>query len=219
MKELHRIIHDASKDIYTKLDVVVNDFWEWSKFQKHEYEWETEYDNWAIINTIFAELVETTEHSHWSRKTINNLLYSIARDHECTILINKLCEKPISFLFLAQEGLFYADIDVRWQLAHYLTKIHESYSEAEELIYKFSDDSDEYVRRRALLALGYIKSKYAEEKALMAWNTNLEYQRIAALEVLYQIKSKKLEHYLKLARNSDFKYLRFNAERIIQELG
>jgi len=217
MKEPHRIIHDSSKDIYTKLDELVNDFWEWSKSQKHEYEWETEYDNWTTIHTIFSELIETTGPSYWSQRTIHNLLYIIARDNECEILINKLCERPKSLLFLAQEGLFYPDLDVRWQLAHYLIKISEHYSEAEEIILKFTNDRDEYVRRRAMLALGYIKSQYAEEKAIIAWNTNLEYQRIAALEVLYQIKSKKLEHYLKLALHSEFEYVRSNAERIMNE--
>ncbi|NGZ77699.1 HEAT repeat domain-containing protein [Saccharibacillus alkalitolerans] len=219
MKERSGIIHDSSKDIYTKLDERVNDFWEWSKTQKPEYEWETEYESWAIVNFLFSELVETTEHSYWSRKTINNLLYMIARDHECGILINKLCERPKSLLFLAQEGLFHPDPEVRWQLAHYLTKISAQYSEAEEIIREFSEDHDEYVRRRAILALGYIKSKYAEERAVMAWNTNLEYQRIAALEVLYQMKSKELEQYLKLARNSEFEYVRSNAERITKQLG
>ncbi|OWA37714.1 hypothetical protein B9G55_06610 [Saccharibacillus sp. O16] len=208
---------DAS-DLYNELDEWVDDFWTWAKSQKQEYEWETDYEHWPRIYSVFSKLIETTEPSHWYRKTINNLLYLIARDHECTGLIHKVSEKPESLLFLAQEGLFYPDPDVRWQLAYCLTKISKSYPKAESIICTFCDDSDEYVRRRATLALGSIQSGYAEEKAIAAWKMNLEYQQIAALEVLKQIESKQLEHYVKLAANSEFKYVRSYAERIIEEV-
>jgi len=219
MEDLYRIIHDPSKDLYTQLDEQVDAFWEWSKSQKHEYEWETGYENWTLLYALFSKFIETTECSQWTQKTINNLLYLIARDNECGVLMNQLCEKPESLLFLAKEGLHDPDCDARWQLAHYLTQIVGSYPEAEEIICKFSDDQDEYVRRRATLALGTIKSKYAEEKAIIAWNTNWEYQRIAALEVFDQIESEKLEPYLKLALTSEFQYLRAHAEKIRSRIG
>jgi len=218
MDDIYRILNDPSKDIYTKLDEQANEFWDWSKSQKQIYEWETNYPNWHLLTTLFSHLVETTECTSWSQKTINNLLYLIARDNECEQLVDKLSETPLNFIFLAKEGLQYPDSNARWQLAHYLSELPETCLETGELIYNYFKDDDEYVRRRALLALGLINSKYSEQSALESWEINLEYQKIAALEVLYQIKSTYLEPYLQLALIDKHKFVRANAERIIEEL-
>ncbi|MFF2481252.1 HEAT repeat domain-containing protein [Paenibacillus sp. NPDC058071] len=203
MDDLYRIIHDPNKDIYQKLDEQVNEFWQWSKSVKHELEWEASYPNWTILNTIFDSLIGTTDHNEWDQRIINNLLFIIGRDNECELLIHKLTEFPVSFIFLAEKGISYPDRDTKWQLAHYLTEcISTHYSEAEQIIYRYYDDENEYVKRRALLALGIIKSNYAEKCALNSWNTGMEYQRIAALHVLEQLDS---PHYHRLQNYKDEK--------------
>lgn len=217
MIDPYEILHDTSIDIFSKIDMQVDVFWNWSKAQKQEYEWEANYPNWSLLTTLFTQIIDSTDFSTWSQRTINNLLYLIARDNECEILIDKLTEHSKAYVFLALEGLRFPDSDARWQLAHYLIKIVNNEPNAEDIILKYVGDHVEYVSRRAMLALGYIKSKYAEDFALKAWKTNLEYQKIAALEVLHQLDSKHLEQTLKEALNNDSEIVRQNAERIIQE--
>ncbi|MEC0174587.1 HEAT repeat domain-containing protein [Paenibacillus favisporus] len=189
MDDLYKIIHDPNKDIYQKLDEIVDTFWQWSKTIKHVFEWETRYQNWELLNTLFDKLIDTTTCYDWDQKTINNLLFIIGRDNECELLVSKLAEIPEYLLFLGQEGLSYPDADTKWQLAHYLSNIASIQLEAEEIILKYYEDQNEYVKRRALLALGIIKSRHAEQCALESWKTGMKYQKLAALEVLKQINS------------------------------
>jgi hypothetical protein len=192
MDDWYKVIHDPNKDIFVKLDEQVDAFWHWSKTIKHELEWEASYPSWELLNTIFNKLVDTTTCDEWDQKTINNLLFIIGRENECEILARKVAEFPESLLFLGKEGVSYPDRDTKWQLAHYLTNVASVKPEVEEIILKYYEDQDEYVKRRALLALGIIQSRYAEKCALESWKTGMKYQKLAALEVLKQINS---QHY------------------------
>ncbi|SLJ96938.1 MULTISPECIES: hypothetical protein [unclassified Paenibacillus] len=159
MEDLYLLIHDPSKDIYTKIDEIVDDFWIWSKKQKQVLEWETNYSNWSLLISLVFSLIETTEYTEWDQNTLNNLLYLIARDNECETIIDKLSERSSSFLFLAEEALRYSDNDARWQFAHYLIQVKDQETKVIELIKKYSEDYVEYVRRRALAALEIINCK------------------------------------------------------------
>ncbi|TYP73409.1 hypothetical protein BCM02_107393 [Paenibacillus methanolicus] len=77
MEDLYKIIHAPDKDVYQKLDEQVDAFWRWSKTVKQEFEWETMYPNWELLNTIFDKLIDTTSCIEWDQRTINNLLYVI----------------------------------------------------------------------------------------------------------------------------------------------
>lgn len=216
MEDIYRILHDPSKNIVTKIDEQIDEFWQWSKLQKQVLEWEASYPNWNLIYTLFSQLIESIEFTKRDQKTINNLLYIIARDNEDEELISILSEKPLCLIFLAKKGLMYQDDSARWQFAHYLSKIIDAFPEVEEIILKYSNDHVEYVRRRALLALGIINSKYAEEKAIEAWNTNLEYQKLAAIEVLQQVQSKQIRLVLHSGQTDRFLSVRSAVEEIIR---
>lgn len=189
MDDWYKIIQDPAKDIYQKLDEQVDDFWRWSKTIKHELEWEVSFPRWELLNTIFDTLIATTTNHTWEQRTVNNLLFIIGRDNESELLIRKITEYPESLLFLGKEGITYSDSDTKWQLVHYLTECFPTHFEVEEIIYRYYEDQNEYVKRRALLALGIIKSKYAEQCALESWRTGMKYQKLAALEVLIQLNS------------------------------
>ncbi|MDR9856194.1 hypothetical protein RJP21_21560 [Paenibacillus sp. VCA1] len=218
MNEYYRYIHDSTKSLEIKIDEQVDEFWQWSKTQKQVNEWEASYSEWSLINTLLDRLVRFTDFTQWDQRTINNILYLIARNNECETLIDTISENPACLIYLSREGLKYQDDNARWQLVHYLSKIIVEQPEAERLILMYCDDHIEYVRRRALLALGDIKSEHAEQKAIEAWSSNLEYQRIAALETLYQVESRELEKYLQLGLQDSFDYVRMNAERILKLL-
>ncbi|MGC5323876.1 HEAT repeat domain-containing protein [Brevibacillus sp. SYSU BS000544] len=189
MDDWYKIIHDPSKNIFQKLDEQVDTFWQWSKTIKHEFEWEVSFPNWELIYTIFDKLIETTSCRSWDHRTVNNLLFIIGRDNESELLIRKITDFPERLYFLGKEGIAYPDSDTKWQLANYLTKCLSTHADVEEIILKYYQDQNEYVKRRALLALGIINSKYAEQCAIESWNTGMKYQRLAALEVLKQLKS------------------------------
>ncbi|MDG0808061.1 hypothetical protein [Cohnella rhizosphaerae] len=153
MKDLYKIINDQSKSIFTKVDEQVDEFWKWSKNEKQSYEWEVSYPNWSLLTTLVITLLETTSYDQWDQRTINNLLYIIARDNECETIIEKLSERTNNYLFLAEEALKYSDNDARWQFAHYLIKVEDRKPEVRALLYKFSEDYVEYVRKRAVEAI------------------------------------------------------------------
>jgi HEAT repeat protein len=98
-----------------------------------------------------------------------------------------------------------------WQLSSDKTS-------AEALLLILVNDEDEYVSRRALLALGALKSLHAESLAEKAWLSGHEYQRIAALWVLKDIASSKLAEYVLLAGEDGRKYLVNNAREIQRNL-
>lgn len=157
MEDLYQVLHDQTKDIFTKVDEQVDDFWRWSKSEEQAMEWETHYPNWSLLITLTDTLFETTSYTEWDRRTINNLLYIIARDNECETIIDKLSERTDNYLSLAAEALRYSDDQARWQFAHYLIKVEERKLEAINLIHKFAVDYVEYVRRRAIGALDIIE--------------------------------------------------------------
>ncbi|MEK4356428.1 hypothetical protein NYE48_05115 [Paenibacillus sp. FSL M7-1455] len=129
MDSLYKNYTDPSKDIYLKLDDQTNAFWEWSKNQKQILEWETDYNDWNLIYALTQEIFDTTRYDDWEVRTINNLLYIIARDNECETIIEQLIGQPQSFISLSIEALRYPDSEARCQFAHYLSKIANQYIE------------------------------------------------------------------------------------------
>ncbi len=201
--------------IYALLKSTVCDFEKWSTAMKNELEWETQYPYWSTIKKIYQELIETTNFNEWDTETINNVLFLIARDNECEILASSLCDmNPECLYFLSKYALNYYDPDAKWQLAYYISKIYNRFPGAEEIILNYYNDSHEYVKRRALLSLGYINSKYAEQCALNSWESNLEYQKITALHTLYEINSPKLKIFLQKAEEDLSETVRTNANQI-----
>ena len=79
---------------------------------------------------------------------------------------------------------------------------------------RFVRDRDEYVSRRALLALGQLRSEKTEEYAERAWRTGHEYQRIAALWALKECGSAKLSDYLREAEADGREYVLHNAKAV-----
>jgi len=211
-------INDSFKSVEVKIDEQVDEFWQWSKNQKQIYEWEACYSEWGLIYRLFEQFVQSVNLTLLDQKTINNILFLVARDNDCERLIETLSRNPVCLIFFAKECLMYQDDSARWQFAHYLSKIYEDNPKVEDIILKYCNDHAEYVRRRALLSLSYINSKYTEEKAIEAWDSNVEYQKIAALEALYQVESQRLEGYLKLGLNDPFEHVRENSERIIYSI-
>jgi len=162
-------------------------------------EWESHYDQWPSITSAFTAFLDSGTPELWNALTVETLLYILARDNEMEILKEELITRPCHLLALAKVGLHSTEPDARWQLADALGRVELAASEVEPLLVQLFHDRDEYVSRRALLALARRRSKEAEALAFRAWNTEHEYHRMAALDTLFACKSPSLSSYLNLA--------------------
>jgi HEAT repeat protein len=180
-------------------------------------EWECDYEQWPRICTAFSAYLDTCAPQKWDDEIIELLLYILARDNEVEILKNELMSRPAHLMALAEAGIHSIEQDARWQLADALGGAELRADEVEPLLERFFNDEDEYVSRRALLALGRRRSPKAEVLAQRAWETGLEYQRIAALEVLSSLNSQTLSSYLVLAQQDGREYLASSASRILSK--
>ena len=122
-------------------------------------------------------------------------------------------------MVLATAALGSKDPDAKWQLADALGKWIPDAQDAEPLLERFFEDEHEYVRRRALIALGDRGSMRAEALAFRAWTTDEEYQRIAALGALRSINSAAFGQYLALALQDGREHLRNYAKKLLPTEG
>jgi HEAT repeat protein len=189
------------------LRAAVQRFKSWAeRYPTKHGEWEY-YEDWAEIETAFEACLDAWSPQDWTDEIVNLMLFSIARSSETERLINQLRTRPEQLLALARAGLHSEDPDARWQLAHAVGKWIPEAKEAEPLLERFFDDRDEYVSRRALIALGDRGSIRAEALALRAWETGHEYQRMAALGALRSINSAAFGRHLALALEDGREYL------------
>jgi HEAT repeat protein len=135
------------------------------------------------------------------------VLYILARDNEDGRIKEEIARRPSFLLALSRRALHSTEADARWQLADALGFVDAADAEVEPLLVQFYNDSDEYVSRRALLAIGNRRSDKAEALALRSWDTGLEYQQIAALHVLSHIGSAQFEVFRQMAERDPRQYL------------
>lgn len=160
-----------------------------------------EYPGWGAVYTTFAGFINRTEPGRWDDPTILDLLYIIARDHEAEYLVSLLLKTQPGGLFrLAEAAVGSGESDARWQLAAYLCETGEDRPRAEAILLAFVNNEDEYVSRRALLALAHLGSSHVSSLCARAWATGHEYQRIAALHAIQAASPQELPKYLELAK-------------------
>ncbi|GMX65510.1 hypothetical protein Elgi_47810 [Paenibacillus elgii] len=201
--------------IFEELKIEVSNFLNWSKsFEHDENEWERGYPHWFRVYALIGKLLSSYKFIELTPEVKENIFYLLAKDNEVEEIAALLSEYPDYIISLAKEGLDYHDYEARWQLAHYIWKYGQTYPEVEEILIRYYKDRDEYVSRRALLAIGNMKSGHAEQFALESWNTGLEYQRIAALHVLDEINSTKIDDILNEGEKGRYETIRSNVKTI-----
>ena len=167
----------------------------------------------AVINEVPAG--EATE------QIMDDLLYVIARDNECSLVIEILENYDQWFSLLCRRCINTDYTNAKWQFAEHLHS-YKGEDNLQEMVYDFLSAGDEYTERLALQALADIYPACAESYAVEFWERNKyesdEYQKIMVLHVLYQIHSAKLPHYLELAEMSDNMYLKENTGLIREKL-
>jgi hypothetical protein len=176
-------------------------------------EWECDYLEWPALHKATSELLQvlTVEKA----KTITaQLLFVIAADNECQVVAADVAKNPSNLLYLAQAAIRNPFAEARWQLAVELGNLKSHKLEAERLLLSFSQDEDEYTRRRALGALAEAGSARVDEVAASAWSSEFEYQRIMALSALHRVNSPALGKYLELADADGREHVVAQANRI-----
>lgn len=182
-------------------------------------EWETEYENWSAIETAFNACLDGYTPEQWTEEIVELLLYALARDNETQRLQNALKLRQSHLIALARASCSSTDNDARWQLADALRDRDIAPGMAEPVLEQLFDGGNEYVSRRALIALGDRGSAKAEALALRAWETGDEYQRMAALGALRSINSSAFGRYLALAMEDGREHLTDYATRLLPSGG
>jgi hypothetical protein len=198
-----------------------NKFKEWAKIypDAKSGEWECDYGSWDKYYKACIHLINNKAPKRLTDLEKSDLIYAIARDNELEHLIDKVAENETLLFSLCEASFIISENDAKWQFASRLGEVRNDVRYAEKLLLKFANDTNEYVSRRALLALSELGSSQTEECCIRAWETHHEYQRIAALSSLKTIESNMLSEYLNKAYKDGRKYLVAKAREIETEMG
>jgi HEAT repeat protein len=183
--------------------------WADATFPGERYgEWETDYEDW---DGLYLAARAATANGQWDEETRELLIYTIARDNEVELVADLLSESQL--LSLADASISSGEPDAKWQLAVRLGKLTLA-AEPERILLAFVVDANEYVRRRALMALAELGSPHAEPLAMDAWESGEQYQRMACLDALHSVASPQLSRYLDLAERDGRPYLVAMADKM-----
>lgn len=206
----------------SKLHTKVNHFRCWAKTKYPQITEENDNGEWCFcteFEEMIAEAIAFIEENATEKATqenIDDLLYVIARDNECSTIMTALEQHSEWFSLLCRCSLDTDYINAKWQFVEHLSD-YQGEDNLQELVFTFLDIGDEYTERLALKALADIYPEKAEKYAIDFWNRKKyddEYQKIMVLHVLYQIHSPKLQLYLEMAEQTNCKYLKLNAQEI-----
>lgn len=169
-------------------------------------EWECDYTNWADLYDAVTGHVSDSKVEDWDEVVAALLLYAIARDNEDEHLAENLRKTLEKLYALGQAAVCSGEKEAKWQIAEQLAHCPRGEG-TETLLPTLASDPDEYVSRRALMALGRIKSSHVETLFEQAWESGDEHQRMAVLDALHSVESKKLAMYLDMNKADGRQYL------------
>lgn len=177
-----------------------------------------EHDRWDCIHEAFLQFVLACSGATWDAEVIDAVLFLIAWDSESEVLADVLAQQASCLIVLADAAVDCAEPHARWQLADRLGDQHDQISRVEPLLMRYARDADEYVRRRAILALARLGSGQVERIAEQAWNRGHEYERMAVLSALSELGSPRLQEYLVRAMSDGDCHLAARASAIQSSL-
>ena len=132
-------------------------FWKWSNKTPLEYsenrgfgEWEYYYEDWYdIYNEVKKEINKIN--NEFSEESIFFILDAMAIDNEAEFVL-EICKEELFCLDkLIEIGYKYYQPQARWQIAQLLQTY--KIENREKILNKMLNDTDEYVRKIALISL------------------------------------------------------------------
>lgn len=178
-------------------------------------EWECDYEYWPELRAAFELFLQEGASEQWSAEEAAAVLYAVARDNEVEILAKTMARYPRHLVAAAWAAVQCSDSDAKWQLAGVLATVAPE--AAHPVLEILANDPDEYVRRRALLDLGRLRSPLVDDLVDGAWPSGEEYQRIAALHALHDAGSPRLTEFLERAEADGRQYVVENARQLRQK--
>lgn len=181
--------------------------------------WEVDYPAWNDIFDAFCHVLTQMDAETADSVLLDEMVYLIARDNEAEGFIQETTSHPQWFECLCRRAAASNENEAKWQFAAYLPECSCS-QEVRDIILDFAKDPNEYVSRRALLAMPALRPDCVEQFAPLFWERNCyspelqEYQRIAVLVSLDAIHSDLLPQYLEQAKQDGRRYLLEHAKRI-----
>ena len=185
--------------------------------------WEVDYPAWNDIFDAFCHVLTQMDAEMADSILLDEMVYLIARANEAEGFIQETTSHPQWFECLCRRAAASNESEAKWQFAAYLPECSCS-QEVRDIILDFAKDPNEYVSRRALLAMPALRPDCVEQFAPLFWERNCyspelqEYQRIAVLVSLDAIHSDLLPQYLERAKQDGRSYLLEHAKRIEGEL-
>ena len=185
--------------------------------------WEVDYPAWNDIFDAFCHVLTQMDAEMADSILLDEMVYLIARANEAEGFIQETTSHPKWFECLCRRAAASNESEAKWQFAAYLPECSCS-QEVRDIILDFAKDPNEYVSRRALLAMPALRPDCVEQFAPLFWERNCyspelqEYQRIAVLVSLDAIHSDLLPQYLERAKQDSRSYLLEHAKRIEGEL-
>ena len=181
--------------------------------------WEVEYPYWNDTYSAFCHVLTQMDAETADSILLDEMVYLIARDNEAEGFIQETISHPEWFECLCRRAAASNENEAKWQFAAYLPECSCS-QKVRDIILDFAKDPNEYVSRRALLAMPALRPDCVEQFAPLFWERNCyspelqEYQRIAVLVSLDAIHSDLLPQYLERAKQDGRSYLLEHAKRI-----
>lgn len=181
--------------------------------------WEVDYPYWNDAYSVFCHVLTQMDAETADSVLLDEMVYLIARDNEAEGFIQETTSQHKWFECLCRRAAASNESEAKWQFAAYLPECSCS-QEVKDMILDFAKDPNEYVSRRALLAMPALRPDCVEQFAPLFWERSCyspelqEYQRIAVLVSLDAIHSDLLPQYLERAKQDGRSYLLEHAERI-----
>lgn len=169
------------------------------------------------IRNAYLQVINSIPSNQATDVLVDDLLYIIARDNECSSLMVDTLRHPEWFSLLCKSCLQTQYTNAKWQFAEHLHEYRDG-NEIRDLIFSFLETGDEYTERMALQSLSEIYPEHIERYAVSFWDRQKydadEYQKMMVLYVLDKVNSPLLKQYLALADKTEYQYLKEYAEKI-----
>lgn len=202
---------DARDWLRAELDA----FWEWAySIQGAQAEailgrgeWADEYPQMPRIYEAVKEVVCMLCKEPCTEQDADILIEAIAIDNEGEHALDICRELPDCAIECPfRRAITSRFPDARWQIASLIGDIGDQRWKA--YLQALLEDENEYVERRALLALAQIDPIMAEQAAFARLRHSSDYMRLAAVSVLDELHSPRLVKAIDLLRDDTFSYIR-----------
>lgn len=217
-----------NKDLVENLHKSVEAF---KTYQKQHYpqtteendngEWEIGIREWDVMNSDYLWVIENIMPESSTEELLDDMLYAIARDSECSHLLMETLDYPDWFEILCRHSIKTDYYNAKWQFAEQLGS-YKGNGDIKTLLLYFIESGDEYTERMALQSMCEHFPEQAEKYAVKFWERNIyptdEYQKIMALYALHKINSPLLKEYITRAYETEYDYLKGHADKYFREL-